>query len=106
MGLVPCVSNSASAATAAMMMMVMVTVKTISTLYGANHHDGRTARSILPPPSFSPRCIWPASGRESPQETERVRALAHVGAFPNFLVKGFLLALPGQLFFCGQLCYS
>ena len=55
MGLVPCVSNSASAATAAMMMMmmmmVMVTVKTISTLYGANHHDGRTARSILPPPS-------------------------------------------------------
>ena len=64
-------------------MMMTVMVKTISTLCGANHHNGPTVRrrgqlrSLL---SFSPRCIWPASGRDQ-------RESDHVGAFPNILVK-------------------
>ena len=86
--------------------MMTMMVKTISTLYGANHRSGRrdgqraerqTARSV---PLFSPRCIWPASGAGRENRPERGQSEGesdHVGAFPNFLVKGLIaLPLPGR----------
>ena len=84
---------------------MMRMVKTISTLYGANHRsgrtdvgtDGETDGAVSSPlfPSLHLARIWSRTTRESPQERER--GSDHVGAFPNFLVKGLIaLPLPGR----------
>ena len=80
--------------------MMMRMVKTISTLYGANHRrgrrdgrtDGRRDRRRGQFPSFPLVAFGPHLEPDAgiaPRKGES----DHVGAFPNFLVKG-LIALP------------
>ena len=72
--------------------MMTMMVKTISTLYGANHRSGRRDRRRGQFPSFPLVAFGPhlePDARIAPRKGES----DHVGAFPNFLVKG-LIALP------------